>query len=184
MTILEVVETVDTILNIGIAESVSPEEDKIAKYQQDGDAASIVSCCNCVLEELYRDNFADCHTTVVEAKEGKIDVSRLKILRILALRDAEGNKVRFMQGEGCLYAPYNGKFNLTYARAPAEVDLLSDLPANPRMTFRIFIYGVITEYLRRRGDFNQSLSWDEKYRNALSAAATAPQKTMPVRRWI
>ncbi len=32
MTILEVVETVDTILNIGIAESVLPEEDKIAKY--------------------------------------------------------------------------------------------------------------------------------------------------------
>lgn len=184
MTILEVVETVDTILNIGIIDCINPDEDKIAQLQRDDDVASIVSCCNYVLEELYRSSFVDCHTTVVEATEGVIDVSNLKMLRVLALRDAEGNKARIMQGEGCLYAPYDGKFNLTYARAPADVDLLSDLPANPRMTFRIFIYGVITEYLRRRGDFDQSLSWDEKYQNALTAVATSPQRSMPTRRWL
>lgn len=182
MTVANVIETVEEILNGGSVmcaeengENVSPDE----KYK------SLVSCCNFVLEDLYRDYATDCRKTVVEVKNGIADVSGLNMCRVLSLADSSGNSASFTYNSQGLLAETDGRYNLTYARLPQTLTYVSEvvLP-DPRITYRIFIYGVIAEYLKRRGDYQKSAVWNDKFVTALSAAYRTCAGVMPVRRWL
>ena len=146
----------------------------------------LLNSCNFVYEELFRDYATSLRKTVVEVKDGFADTSVYRMCRVISLVDAEGNDVKFRYADGGLYVDTDGRYNLCYARLP---DILSwgeeaRMPS-PRITERMFVYGVVREYYAVTGDWTLAKAWDTRFKDALQVAGvkTSSMK-MPVRRWL
>ena len=151
----------------------------------DETALRLLECCNLVLDELYRRYALLICKTVVTAQDGFVSLADLPVGKIVSLRDAFGNDVRFCFAEGGLSVQADGKLNLVYSKLPKQVgwnDQLS-LPS-PEVSERIAVYGVIAEFLHSAGD-ESAMSWQEKYEDAFRAATVKTNcGNMPCRRWL
>lgn len=178
MTVTEIISTVNNILNLGADVEASLSEQPVC--------ATLLTCCNFTLEDMYR-NYATCiRQTVVEAVDGFIPTNDVRLCRVFALTDSCGREARYKYTSGGLLVDVDGKYNLTYAKLPAELDFASEVTLpSPRITERMFVYGVIAEYLRMAGDYTAAGVWRDKLDAALSVA-TADKTTakMPARRWL
>lgn len=187
MTVSELILKIDEILNLDVASRLDVSSQTVEQaMEKDACCKTLLTCCNFMSDELYSDYALDCRTTVVQAANGLIDTSGLNIGKAVLLVDSLGNNVPFRQTSNGLTVKTDGKYNLTYARLPSELSFSSvvQLP-NSKITERIFIYGVITEYLRITGDYFQSESYKAKFNQALSSAFAAKTTArMPVRRWL
>ena len=146
----------------------------------------LLVCCNCILEELYRDYASALRKTVVEVVDGFADTSAFKLSKVISLVDGEGNDVNYRYTEGGLAVSQDGKYNLCYARLPDEVGIDDELTLpTPRITERILAYGVLREYFAIIGDRQTSSQWEERYKDALRIAdvKSSPMR-MPVGRWL
>lgn len=183
MTAANIIETIDEILNLGIAVDVKAGT---TTFDTDERCNSLLSCCNFVLEDLYREHAAGCHSTVVEAANGLIDTSDYRICKVISVVDSCGVNVPFKYCADGLSVKRDGRYNLTYAKLPKQVDYAGEivLPSSV-ITHRIFIYGVIAEYLRRQGDYNNSAVWTDKFVSAVHVATSLKTNVvMPSRRWL
>lgn len=187
MTVSELILKIDEILNLDVASRLDVSAQTIEQaMEQDACCKTLLTCCNFVSDELYSDCALDCRTTVVQAANGLIDTSGLKMSKAVLLVDSLGNNVPFRQTSSGLTVKSDGKYNLTYARLPCALSFASviQLP-NSKITDRIFIYGVIAEYLRITGDYLQSESYLGKFTRSLSAAlASKTNARLPARRWL
>ena len=181
MKINEIVKMSSQILNLNLAEEYFDSNE----LPDDNVVRILLTCCNFVYEELFRDYATSLRKTVVEVKDGFADTSVYRMCKVISLVDAEGNDVKFRYGDGGLYAE-DGRYNLCYARLP---DVLSwdnevHMPS-PRITERMFVYGVVREYYAVIGDWTLAKEWDTRFKDALQVAGvkTSSMK-MPVGRWL
>ena len=182
MKVSEIVKTCGEILNLNF----SDEYFESSEAPNDANVKILVSGCNFVLEELYRDYATSLRKTVVEVKDGFADTSLFKLCKVLTLVDEEGNDVKFRYGDGGLYVDVDGKYNLCYARLPNVVgwDDEVQLPS-PRITDRILVYGVTREYYALVGDWLNAKQWDTRFKDALTiACGKVSTMRMPVGRWV
>ena len=187
MTVSELILNIDDLLNLQIISRLDLAEQTIPQaMEQDACCRNLLACCNFVSDELYNGFALDCRSTVVEAKKGVADVGGLKLGKALALVDSSGSSVPFRHGSDGLYVNRDGKYNLTYARLPDKLHFTSEIQLpNSKITDRIYTYGVIAEYLRIAGDFNQSESYSAKFVQALSQATSSKTSArLPRRRWL
>ncbi|MCM1194862.1 MAG: hypothetical protein NC332_02890 [Firmicutes bacterium] len=182
MNVNEVIDICKKILDLDTDGDISSTEN----FKEDDAAVRLLTCCNFVSEELYRDYGADCRKTVIEVKDGRADLNGLKLCRVINLADADGNPVHYRYAENALAVERDGKYNLSYAKLPKELGFGDDLTLpSPRITERIFIYGVLAEFLSQQEDRRKSASWRKKYVDALSVATAKFNPTrMPSRRWL
>ena len=187
MTVCNVITTADNILNLNIVSQLDVSAQTLAQaMRHNADCNLLLTCCNSVMEDLFRQFAFDCRSTVVEAVNGLIDTSLLKICRAVSLTDSAGRKTPFAYCASGLKVDADGKYNLTYARLPDELDFDTDVTLpNCKITNRIFTYGVIAEYLRIVGDYLNSQSWLGKFNQALTVATTSKTDLrLPSRRWL
>ncbi len=182
MKVLDVINACNKILELDIA------VDDIANGSAEpcDKTNRIIDCCNTISEELYRDYPTHCRRTVAEADlEGFIPTSQYSLCRVLSLCDGEGSAVPYRYTQGGLLVGKSGKYNLTYAKLPRIVGLRDELEMpSPRITDRIFVYGVLREYTLQTGDFTSSAVWADKYDAALNVAVKQASAVMPARRWL
>ncbi|MCH5153049.1 MAG: hypothetical protein J1F68_03740 [Clostridiales bacterium] len=181
MTVNEIVKMSSEILNLGLSEECFEgdlPDNNVVKI--------LLNSCNFVYEELFREYATSLRKTVVEIKDGFADTSLYRMCRVISLVDAEGNDVKFRYGDGGLYVDADGKYNLCYARLP---DVLSwgdevRMPS-PRITERMFVYGVVREYYSVTGDWALAKQWDTRFKDALQVAGVKTSSMrMPVGRWL
>ena len=144
------------------------------------------SCANFVYEELYRDYATSLRKTVVDVVDGFADTSVYRMCKVIALTDGEGNDVKFRYSDGGIYVEADGRYNMCYARLPDVIGLNDEVVMpSPRITERIFIYGIIREYYAALGDWVNAKQWDERYKDALAVACgKTSSMRLPVRGWL
>lgn len=146
----------------------------------------LVTCCNLVLEELYCDYATAIKKTVIEVVDGFAKIDGLQLSRVISVKDDNGYDVKYRYSENGLQIDRDGTYNLTYARLPETVAENDDLLLpSPRITPRIFIYGVLKEYFFATNDAVCANTWEERYKDALQIANVKQSSMrMPQRRWI
>lgn len=161
-------------------------------YQTEGDDYSASDCAklllvasNVVLDDLYCNWTPSLCKAVVCSKNGFVDTQSLLLNSVVRLTDSQGNDVTYRYTERGLFVQTDGTFNLLYAKLPPTVDWNDQfvLPS-PKITPRIFAYGVLTEYFHSIADDVQAQRYQTKYHDALRIATRklSPMK-MPARRW-
>lgn len=185
MTVCELILQLDDLLNLGVRSRLDESEEIEQAMQNDNCCKTLLACCNLVLNGLYADCELDVRSTVVESVNCFIDTSLFKMGRAKALVDSSGARVPFTYTYGGLNVKRDGKYNLTYVRLPENLGFGDPIPANGKITDRILLLGVAAEFLRVEGDFNQSVSWNAKFKQALdSAFRSKSDARLPRRRWL
>ena len=181
MKINEIIKMSSEILNLDLSEenfgNEMPEEPVIK---------ILLNCCNFVYEELFRDYATSLRKTVVEVCDGFVDTSVYKMCRVISLVDAEGCDVKYRYADGGLYVEMDGKYNLCYARLPDVLGWGEEVRMpSPRITERMFVYGVVREYYAVTGDWALAKQWDARFKDALQVAGVKTSSMrLPVRRWL
>lgn len=147
-------------------------------------AQQLEECCDAVLEMLY------CHFGTALAKctaksvDGVIDLSGMDFCRVVRLTDMRGQAVAFRYTAQGIAVP-DGLYNLTYATLPPKTGWQQEVVfPSPRITDRIFAYGVAAEYFFRLGDTESYQLWKTRFDNALRSARRKVMGSLPVGRWL
>ena len=183
MKVKELVKLCNDICRLGIPQEFFDGENVSEK---NGDAELIVQSCNNVLDELYCDYAIKEQKAEVLCVDGAIDVSKLSFNRVLSLKDGNGRKTPYRYAQGKLLVEKDGKYVLRYAETAQKYSLNDELVMpSPRITPRIFSYGVLREYYRIVGDYYNADVWDGLFYDALKVALVkTPYAAMPpVGRW-
>ena len=146
----------------------------------------LLNCCNFVLEELYRDYATSLRKTVVNVVNGFVDTSAYRLCRVISLIDGEGNDVKYRYADGGLRVEKDGRYNLCYARLPDTIGWgdVVHMPS-PRITERMFVYGVAREFCAVTGDWEPAKQWDVRFKDALQVAGVKTSSMhIPVGRWL
>ena len=180
MTVNEIIKLSSEILNLEF-----PNEYFDGEMPADNVVKILLNSCNFVYEELFRDYATSLRKTVVEVKDGFVDTSLCRMCRVISLVDEEGNDVKFRYGDGGLYAE-DGRYNLCYARLPDVLRWGDEVHMpSPRITERMFVYGVVREFYAVTGDWALAKEWDTRFKNALQVAGVKTSSLrMPVGRWL
>ena len=154
--------------------------------QQGSVTRQLLDCCNCTLEELYRDYASSLRKTVVEVVDGFADTSGFRMCKVISLVDGEGNDVKYRYTEGGLSVDEDGKYNLCYARLPSVVGPEDEVALpSPRITERVLCYGILYDYFARVGDAFTASQWEQRYKDALRIAEVkSSEMRLPVGRWL
>ncbi len=156
-----------------------------SSFPQDAIANRLVGCYKLVQDELFCDYATAIRKTVVECRDGVIDITPYKLCKVISLVDGEGNDIPFRYSDGALYAEKNGKFNLCYARLPDETDWDGEvITPSPRITARTVAYGVVREYLTQTNDWAAAKQWDMRFKDALQVAHSKAVTNLPARGWL
>lgn len=165
-----------------------PDEESVeSEAERKGSVVrQLLNCCNFTLEELYRDYAGSIRKTVIDVVDGFADTSQFRLCKVISLVDGEGNDVKYRYTEGGLSVAEDGRYNLCYARLPADVTLDDEITLpSPRITERVLAYGILREYFSVVGDASTAMQWDERYKGALRIAdVKVSTMRMPVGRWI
>ena len=182
MTVTKTIQTIDEILNLGIFQQAKYDEQSV---KSDVRSIRLLDCCNSVLEQLYAEHMADPTRTLVEVVDGVAPLDP-QTYRVLKIKDSNGCDVDFHYTSSGIAVDTDGRYNVTYARLPRKMSFDDEviLP-DPRITYRLFVYGVIAEYLRRVGDYATGESWQQKFDDAITVTVELRKSArMPTRRWL
>lgn len=160
-------------------------------YQTDGDytqnncAVMLLAVANLVLQDLYCNWSTAVEKAIVTSENGLINTQNLNMCNVVRLTDGQGNDLPYRYTERGLFVDYDGTFNLLYAKMPQDIAWNDEfnLPS-PRMTPRLFAYGMLGEYFHSIGDTIQAERYLSKYNEALRIATRKITSIkMPARRW-
>lgn len=179
MTVKEIVALCSKMADLEVDESCFSDGGA-----PDEKAQKLALCCNCVLEQLYCDFATALKTCRVTSRNGVIDVKPLRLNRVISLADACGNNAPYRYTQDGI-AVADGEYILTYALLPQKADWNDEVSfPSPRITQRIFAYGVISEYFFQIGDFSAAEIWETRYKDALhSSRVKTSSMCLPVGRW-
>ncbi len=112
------------------------------------------------------------------------DITKSTIFDILQVKDDYGYVTPFkVTNEGV--ETVKGNITIKYAYLPEDVTYDSSITAYPiKINTRIFAYGVASEYLFIKGNYDDGEIWEERFKNAMKALQrTRKNVVMPKRRW-
>lgn len=182
MTVTKIIQTIDEMLGLGIFQQAKYDEQAV---QSDVRSVRLLDCCNSVLEQLYAEHMADPTRTVVEVVDGVAPLDP-QTYRVLKIKDSNGCDVDFHYTSSGIAVETDGRYNVTYAKLPHKMSYEDEvvLP-DPRITYRLFVYGVIAEYFRRVGDYASGDNWQQKFDDAITVTVELRKNCrMRARRWL
>ena len=183
MKLYKIAKIVNDVIGLQLSDAYFSDSDTTAT--SDSVVKKLITCCNFVLERLYSDYATAICKTTISVTGGVANTSALRLNRVISLVSADGQDAKFRYTENGLEVETDGTYNLTYAKLPQELTWQSEVTLpSPRITERIYSYGVIAEYYSMLGDYANSRLWEDKFTNALKAACVkTSSQTMPVWRW-
>ncbi len=150
------------------------------------DLKLLLSCINLACNTIATD-----YINLVEKKEVVCDdgfvpfqsISDNQIYKILSVKDSFGHKIPFRISSNGIEIE-SGRVQIVYSYFPAEVNYNDDVANFAGLTERVLAYGVASEYLFIKGNFDDAAIWDDRFKNALRALVrTKHEVVMPKRRW-
>lgn len=178
MTIKEIIKLCNQMADLEVSESCF-ESDTLDKNAQ-----KLVQCSNLALEKLYAVATA-LQSAEVVATHGFIDLSALNMDRVISLTYL-GKNVPFRYDKRGLNVKDDGKYTLVFATKAPRLSWADEvvLPS-PRISERIFAYGIIAEFFYSLSDFSSAKVWENRFENALhTIALKTSSMTLPVGRWV
>lgn len=179
MTVKQIIETCNRMANLNIASECFSDD------TLDDKAEILVDCCNAVSEKLCT-FFPSPKFVEICATDEFIDISGTDFDRVISLTDGDGRNVPYRYGQNGLFVKDDGVYKLCYA-ATSPTFAWTDTVTfpSPRVTCRIFAYGVLAEYFFCMGDYSEAKAWEGRFEDAvhLISLKTSAMNMPPVGRW-
>ena len=84
-----------------------------------------------------------------------------------------------------IYLENNGVYVVKYAVRPTVLSMDDEVALPPKITCRILCYGIIAEYYLISGMFEEAVTWDKRFKDALCAYSHGRKEhRVKQRRWM
>lgn len=175
-----------------VADMLDDGELKSALISQDTPSASdaqkislLISCANQVSSIIATEYLHIYKTKSVSTTTGIINFSDIDlngVIDIVYIRSC-GVDMSFEVVDGEVHiAP--GNYKIKYISQPQTLSIESVVSDFPKLSPRIFAYGVAAEYLFIKGNIDDAESWNKRFEDGiLGVLRLKPSRIMPVRRW-
>jgi len=164
--------------------------EKVRAYfagEPDGEreANTLLACFNRVENEVALDYLPLFAEDEVETETGSLPFSLLSktAVRIVNATDEWDNPLSFtLFPDRIRLQP--GKVKIIYTYTPENKGMDGEVDENRKASARLFAYGVAAEYCLTTGLYEESATWDQKYKQAIEAAQRSSCcRKIKSRRW-
>ena len=147
----------------------------------------LIKCVNYVNNIIATEYFHIDETVTIDNSNGLIpytSITQKTIFDIVEIKGAFGKKINFKTTTNGIETK-KGKLTVKFLYMPEDVAYDDNITCYPtKINARIFAYGVASEYLFIKGNFDEGDIWDNRFKNALkSIQRNHKEIIMPNRRW-
>ncbi len=162
-------------LNVdGVLTGERPETDKL-----------FLQCANNCLDEIAAEYIRLEESKKVMATDGKIYYSELSetVFDIIDVRK-DGTRVTYRLMPSYIEVG-EGEYTVRFCTRPLTLESDDDVPFPLKLTPRILSYGIAAEYLLCNGFYDEAVTYDKRFKDALNHSAYGKaEKRIRRRRWL
>lgn len=177
MTLKECITLAASMLNLGevLKSSNLTDTDKL-----------LIECGNNCLDEIATEYLPLEVEKEVEATGGQIAYSLLgeTVFDITGVF-REGNKAKYKLMPSHIKVDKDGKYTVRFCTRPSTLGANDELPLLLHLTPRIVAYGIAAEYLLISGFYEEAMTYDKRFKDALvRMTGGRGEKQIKLRRWL
>lgn len=147
----------------------------------------LIRCANNCLDEITAEYLPLKCDLKVTATGGSIPYSLLgeTVYDVLSVTDAQGNKVKFELMPSRIKVARDGEYTVRFCTRAPQLEPDGEVPVQLRLTPRILSYGIAAEYLLVSGFYEEAVTYDTRFKDALKRAVFGgSEKKIRMRRWL
>lgn len=182
MTVKEIIKVVATLLG----------REEVTDYLTGGERASdqtmravdlMVRCTNLVISELAGTYIPMTETDAFDTTEIYFSDFKERIVKVLGVFDADGNQKRYTHCPDKIITGH-GKTQITYEYIPSNYGIDDVIGyAETDAPLLMLAYGVASELSLIERSFDESVSWRNRFIDALKKVVLPKNKKIKERRW-
>ncbi|MBR2967469.1 MAG: hypothetical protein IKC35_01665 [Clostridia bacterium] len=147
----------------------------------------LIRCANNCLDEITSEYIPlKCELTV-QSSNGSIPYSLISdtVYDVISVTDINGARVRFSLMPSRIKVDKDGAYKVIYCTRAPTLQLEDDVPIELHLTPRIISYGIAAEYLLVTGFYEEAVTYDTRFKDALKRALSGHgEKRLKGRRWL
>ena len=152
----------------------------------EGNENTLLLCLNNCLDEIACEYAPSYVTEKAVSYGGIISFSSLsnEVADVVNVTGDNGNVPFEVRANG-IYLENNGIYVVKYAVRPTVLSIDDEVALPPKITCRILCYGIIAEYYLISGMFEEAVTWDKRFKDALCAYSHGRKEhRVKQRRWM
>lgn len=148
-------------------------------------AGLLVICANNCLDEITSEYLPLKCEALAQANDGKILYSDLGEVYDIVSVTKNGKKVDYELMPSYIKVNKDDVYSVKFCCRPPTLTPEDDVPNINRLTARILAYGIAAEYLLIKGFYDEAVTYDQRFKDALKRAAYGSgEKRIKLRRWL
>lgn len=177
MKIKDCIVIASQLLNLG--------EDHQGKTSAETDKLLLLCANNC-LDEITSEYFPLIQEKSVKASDGKIPYSLLGETVYDVIHVKKGSdKVDFELLPTHIKVAKEGEYTVKYCTSCGKLDAEDEIPISLHITSRVIAYGIASEYMLINGFYEEAVTFDKLFKDALIRAAYGrKERRVKSRRWL
>ncbi|MBR2970192.1 MAG: hypothetical protein IKC48_00100 [Clostridia bacterium] len=147
----------------------------------------LITCANNCIDEIASEYLPIKKEKTAWAVGGKIAYAELDqtVYDVLELRDKRGNVVEFSVMPSHIAVEQDGEYTVRYCTRPPILGADDEVPVTLRLSPRVLSYGIVAEYLLYGGFYEEAVTYDARFKDALKRATSGNgEKKIKLRRWL
>lgn len=177
MKIKECIQLAGVLLNLGdvLKSKTLTDTDKL-----------LLRCANNCLSEIASEYLPLINEKTVKASGGKIMYSALgtTIYDVIDVKSEDG-KAEFELMPSFIKVEKDGEYTVKFCYCPGELTEDDDVPMSLLITDRVIAYGIAAEYMLINGFYEEAVTFDRVFKDALNRAAYGKkERRVKSRRWL
>ena len=152
----------------------------------DEEALRLIRLANLVISEIATEYYPLKAEVIIKTNdEGEIayDAFPTRPIEIYRAENGFGVSVPFSLLSDAVVMNKAGEYTFTYSYAPPLLELEDELPFPTKITERIVAYGTACEYCLISGMNEEAVTWDRRYKDAVTEAVYPKTEKRVKARW-
>jgi len=168
MEVKNIIKKVASIVDVNLYESI--ENESLNELQQK-EIKHLVNCVNLTISNIASNYFKLYNIVEVVNDNGIIPYSKISnnaIFDIVGVKNSTGKQSFVLKQNGL--STVKGKLTIRYTYFPEDVDYDDVVNYFPvKVSERVIVYGVLSEYLFIKGLFDEALVWEERFKTEMKS---------------
>lgn len=186
MEVKKILKLCSSLLQLYDIEEILERADVLQDVDND-DLKLLLNCVNLINDTIATDYINLKETKIINNINGKIsflDISNKNIYKIISVKDSFGNRLNFKLEADGIDCP-KGIVKVCYSYFPENVNFNDSINCySTTLTERVFAFGVVSEYLFIKCNYDDATIWDDRFKNAMKNIVRHRREiVMPKRRW-
>lgn len=160
-------------------------EGVVADAELESISEVILKCVNIAIDEVAQDYISPKIKEYMVVNGGEIDYSALRerVLEIVSVKK-DDTKINFKMNTTSFSVDTNGLVEIEYKYLPKSCGLNDDIMLSPKVTPKTLALGACAEYSLMQGDYEQSVTYSDRFKNDLKCASPKVAKNVKIEKWL